>query len=433
MESVDDYVGFDSESLADFLPTKFLDLNVSSFGNIIGNPFLKIKEKVLDHSLSFDLRTQALRYLQKIPRFDRYKHCIQCCIDLLLDQSVPLSYRYFFFSNNEKYLKLDYEIVNACHVWFFENYEKVSSPLLYKILSAKYILCQIPVPKEQQDNLHSFFASIATNKDYEVCYRADCADVLKENAFTKEMRDLGKQVIEELGNLYNENKVKTIYTNSQNVHTESINKQTISVLRMLISEYRRNGCEGSKSDEIYKEISKDDDASHTLGTEKQEKVKESFRRIMIDPSRYEGVVLADIMLMVWEKIKSSPDKSSLITRLKEEFLDMASGGCSSGYLVRLLNILSGFYEDFSPVKITMKEQLRNEIFAHFNLARKSISKHEQEQLALEMIGNNKDMILEFISIYSPRDELEPEWVPKHITKEEFEVIWKLALHDYFGL
>ena len=423
MESVDDYVGIETESLADFLPTKFLDLNVASFGNIIGNPFLKIKEKALDHSLSFDLRTQALRYLQKIPRFDRYKHCIQCCIDLLLDTSVPLSYRYFFFSNNEKYLKLDYEIVNACHTWFFENSEKVSSPLLYKILSAKYILCQIPVPKEQQDKLHNFFASIATNKDYEVCYRADCADTLKENAFTEAMRSLGKQVIEELGNLYNENKVKTIYTNSQNVHTESIGQQTISVLRMLISEYRRNATDGrTTSDEIYKEISNE-----------SEKVKESFRRIMIDPSRYEGVVLADIMLMVWEKIKSSPDKSSLISRLKEEFLDMASGGCSSGYLVRLLNILSGFYEEFSPVKITLKEQLRNEIFAHFNLARKSISKHEQEQLALEMIGTSKDMILEFISIYSPREELEPEWVPKHITKEEFEVIWNLSLHDYFGL
>jgi hypothetical protein len=431
MESVDDYVGIDTESLAEFLPTKFLDLNVATFGNIIGNPFFKIKEKALDHSLSFDLRSQALRYLQKIPRFDRYKHCIQCCLDLLVDTSVPLAYRYFFFSNNEKYVKLDAEIVNACHLWFFENAEKVSSPLLYKILSAKYILCRIPVPKEQIDILHTFFASIATNKDYEVCYRADCADILKENAYTKEIRDLGNQVIEELGNLYNENKVKTIYTNSQNVHTESINQQTISVLRMLISEYRRTTDGRTTSDEIYKEISKDEQSE--TGTEDQEKVKESFRRIMIDPSRYEGVVLADIMLMVWEKIKSSPDKSSLITRLKEEFLDMASGGCSSGYLVRLLNILSGFYEDFSPVKITLKEQLRNEIFAHFNLARKSISKHEQEQLALEMIGNSKDMILEFIFIYSPRDELEPEWVPKHITKEEFKVIWNLSLHDYFGL
>ena len=78
--------------------------------------------------------------------------------------------------------------------------------------------------------------------------------------------------------------------------------------------------------------------------------------------------------------------------------------------------------------------MRNEIFAHFNLARKSLSRHEQDQLATEMIGTDKDMIKEFISIYSPREELDKEWIVKKIiSQEDFDQIWNLALHDYFGL
>ena len=413
----------------DFMPAKFLDLDVSTFGNIYQNPFMKIKEKALEKKLSFEIRCQALRYMQKIPRYDRYKHCTEICLSLLQDISAPISQRYFFFANNDAYLKLDYELVNACHEWFYEHADSLSSPLWYKILSAKYILCQIPVSKEKRDELHVFFVSVAQDKTKEVCYRADCAEILASFAYTTEMRQLGKEIIKELGELYTQNKLHTIYTNAQNVHTESISTQTNQVLRLMISEFRREGPVDISTDEIYREV------SNTEKKEWVEPIQRSFHRMMVEPSRYEGCLLVEIMRMVWYKLNTLPEKQQLKQRFQEEMVDMDTGGCSSGYLTRLLNIFSGFYEDFSPVKVNMKEQVRAEIFAHLNYARKSLSLPQQDQMAVEMIGKDKTLIKEFLVTYSPEPELREETVVKQklMTQEEFTTLWTISIYEYFGL
>lgn len=422
----------DMDDLMDFLPFKFLDLDVSQFGRIIDNPFLKIKEKALDTHLPFEQRCQAVRYMQRIPRIDRYKHCMEVCIHLIQDSTVPLSHRYFFFANNEKNIKLDYELVNGCHEWFYDHADSLSSPLGYKILSAKYILCQIPVSNDKRAELHTFFSTLATTSSLEICYRADCAEILKDFAYTQEMRQLGRKVIEELGNLYLENKLHTIYTNAQNVHSETISEQTISVLRHMIGEYKTQLVTSlsstSTTDDIYSFLLSESNVSV------KESVIRSFHRIMVDPSRYEGHLLSDIMIMVWTKIGLSPHQPTLKQRFKEEMVDMDRGGCSSGYLTRLLNVLSGFYEDYNPVRISYRDQLRNEIFAYLNVARRSLSKSEQDRLVDEISSPEKPYITEFLRIYSPETDLRKEFIDtKIVTEEEFGSTWNTAMHDYFGL
>ena len=78
-----------------------------------------------------------------------------------------------------------------------------------------------------------------------------------------------------------------------------------------------------------------------------EKILYSFQRIEMDNKLYGKLYykLTVILHRVISKINNHPCKDELINRLKEEMIEM-SQWCSTGHLVRLMNIFSG-YEDSS--------------------------------------------------------------------------------------
>ena len=66
------------------------------------------------------------------------------------------SKRYYFFSNNDAYIKLDYEIVNECHKYVYYNFEDFNAPLLYKLLSAQFILAHFLNTEYDRTELQTF-------------------------------------------------------------------------------------------------------------------------------------------------------------------------------------------------------------------------------------------------------------------------------------
>ena len=420
--------GFDCSSF-DNMPFLFNGLQTNTFGlssNKQKNPFFQIKKIAMDKSKSWDDRTQAIRYMQKIPHIHRESNCIEATICIISDKQYKFDDRYFFFSNNEKIIKLDYDIVNACHKYVYENFDKLSDnkiPILYKILSAQYALTQFPVDSYDITGVQHFLASIAKDKDIEINYRAECADILDRTGYG-EFKTLGRQIIEELGDLYNENKKRTIYTNLQNVHDTTITKKVIDTLRQLMStvvvKQERN------SGEIYErivELTKDDD--------RRENIINSFQRVLIDTAKFEGLSMVDILLLVWEKICSSDNKIELEKRLLDEFHEMDKT-CSSGHLSRIINVLSGFFDDIQPVRISYSEQLRTNVFARYTAAMRTLGQHEQDAIVQEMTMDDKPTIEDFIFSYSPKNELQEEFVPTYISQDEFNEIFNKAEREFFG-
>lgn len=410
------------------MPVIFNGLNVANFGmssSIFKNPFYKLKEIAMNFTNLWEDRTQSVRYMQKIPHINRDRTCIESTISIISDPQYPFEHRYHFFSNNEAIIKLNYEIVNACHKYIYENFENLSVnkvPLIYKILSAQYLLTQFPLGTYDSEDVQKFLEHIARDKNMEINYRAECADILERTGYGN-YKKIGKEVIQELGDLYTENKKNTIYTNAQNVHDTSVNKQVISTLRHLIE----NVSTGRNTGEIYErlvELTKTDD--------RKDIILSSFRRIIIDTAIYEGISICDILLLVWEKICTSENKIELEKRLTEELFDM-SNTCSTGHLSRIINILSGFIKDVEPVNISFSDQLRANVFARYTSYLKTLNQQEQEIIIEEMSSDNKETINEFIFSYSPRDELYEEFVPKYLTEEEFCKEYKKAEGDFFGL
>jgi hypothetical protein len=426
-------VGY-SLSNFDFLPILFKGIKTNAFGYSSSkqkNPFFELYKVATNEELSFSDRTQAIRYMQRIPHIERSKYCIDAMIKLIVDERFPLSERYHFFSNSEKFIKLDYDIVHSTHYHFYFNYYNSKMPLIYKILSAQHLLGQCSHDFYDHIAVQNFLKEIAENVEIEIHHRAECADILDRLGFN-EYKNIGNQILcdlsYEIGK--NKNELFTIYANAQNVHDKTITKKLYETIKYLNSNVKVE----IDTTEIYELF------RIRIADKKYDNIREkainSFQRLLIDTSRYEGLTLCEIMCLVFSKMKSLPENyEELIHRFIEEVADMDLT-CSSGHVSRLLNVLSGFFEDVKPIQISYIEQLKANIFALYTQAlqqqNEMIKSAIFDEIAEEKSLKEKPTVEEMINSYDFKTELFDEF-KEYIENEEFEKEYEKAINSFFGL
>jgi len=461
-----DYLDADKKNIEDEIssfesdaPKMFMGLNVKEFGmpseNLSGfkNPFFKIKEIAINKKNSWEDRTQAIRYMQRIPHIKRIRACLDAITTIITDEQYSIESRYHFFSNSEKYIKLDYELVTYCHHFFFFNFYKFPHILTYRILSAQYLLEQSSVTQEELTVIQTFLLDLAKDKHTEVHYRAECADILSRIGYPPYKR-MGSDIINELGMGISEggsvnNKLLNIYSNLENVHDETINKSVIDTLRLLIEKsHERREVEQKKENEnkgeTDNEIKREELPERNTGEiyerivnltnedPRKENIINSFNRIIIDTAKYEGLNMSEILMLTWDYIINSNDRKEMEKRMLDE-LDEMYKTCSTGHLSRIMNILSGFSCDFQPVKISFQQQLRSNVLGRYFASLKTLSKQEQEDITNEITSGGKgENIKEFIFSYSPREELQNEF-KNYMKEEEFNICYQKAENDFFGI
>jgi len=422
----------------EYIPKKFLDIDTNTFGNTKLNSFLKLKKKLLqdnsslNNNVSFQDKCQGIRYLCHIPHKDKIKHVMECCKNVLENEEYDIDQRYYFFSNNEKYFKLDDHIVFECYPLFFNLCIERNYPLLFTLLCSKYIISTVP-NKDLIDKAKTILYNISSDINETIQFRCEAIDTLLEYGNLKD-REFGKSELEKLGNNYYDNMIKTIYTNTQNVHDETINISIRNMLRTLIKDDLKYKLE--------KEYQMEDIHNFIIDYCNKNELNysiylDTLKRLMTDPSKYEGKNLCNIILMVWKKINSFEDyiKLELYKRFIQELHDMIDT-CSSGHLSRILNILSGYIEDKDyQLKINPIDSLRSSIFARLNSELRKLGINQQEEILLALSSSNKEdklILEEYISYYSPKDELQEEY--KELMKEdEFEEVYNKTINEYMGL
>ena len=423
--------GFDMSSFK-YVPDFFMEIDTKTFGNSINNPFLKLYEAIVSDKYDYEDRCQGVRYMQRINYVDGRKYCIQAAITILKDEKYPFNKRYYFFSNNDAYVKLDYDIVNECHRYVYDNFEQFNAPLLYKLLSAQFILAHFVPSEYDRLQLQNFLLSIAEDNQQTINYRAECADILYNYGVEKDFVYASQRIIKELGELYTQNKSSTIYTNVQNVHDTTINKNIINTLRQLIQTVKPMSKDSKKNTGEVLEVIRNK-YSH-LDETRMNKIMSSIERIMIDTAKYELLSISDILVLVWEYICQSEHKDELENRLIQELEEMDET-CSTGHLSRILNVLSGYFSD-NVVQISLKDQLRSNIFARYSKLIKMLSDELQDKINSELILNeseNKDTIKTFLLDYNLEEVLYKEFViESNMDVSEFYETYEKALEDYFG-
>lgn len=266
----------------------------------------------------------------------------------------------------------------------------------YRILATQFLLQNENVELDTKWNCQQFLIQIAEdNYSVETTNRANAADTILTLG-TEEFKNRAHTVICTIGldEFSAQSKInQTVFANSQNVHNSGIsesvkqvvlylssipikvqkdqhlqfNDVVVEILKLLdhnITDIESNDglCEETK-DETKDEITDIPDDDNDEGDDyalsnqsngiKIKNVKSSLLRILMDQTLYIGSeTLKTILVKIWQLIQEHQHRSTLEQRLLEELNEM-SGTCSSGFISRLVNVLSGFEIDGKTMNLSI--------------------------------------------------------------------------------
>lgn len=380
------------------------------------------------------------------------KHCqktLQFMYGILDDAKIDEQYRY------KTLLQLEQESPTPtygddgkqepCKPFFHQCLSRIlSSPdtvfsVRYRILAAQLLLQKYkPASHEERNHIENILLDFCQSSSVEYNTRADAADVLLLLG-TEDVRSKAQRVITALGEPTLEDGKKarqasqtTIYTNRQNVHSGEIEKSVKDILEFLQS--RKTDVKVSSCFAKFEAVEKAITTSTTSAD--HDKVRIALNRISSDRALHTAynLSLTEILCLVWNYIVGHKNEAELKTRLMEELVDMA-GTCSSGYVSRLANTLSG-YGDFS-IRISFREQIIANVNGRLNARIRKIDDLKlYDKVLSEMTvpsGQYADRkhFLRFFrrELPSLRAEIHQEF-KDHVLDTDFDIYFRDALSMY---
>jgi hypothetical protein len=204
--------------------------------------------------------------------------------------------------------------------------------------------------------------------------RADACDVLLQYG-DDHAKSLATLVLDNLAR-DGGGEMRTIYQNAQNVHTKAIEESASKILGELSKEVTGMITFETALDE-FKDFLDDN-----FGDEVREKVYSSLNRITVDRAVYGSVsmTLTTIFIKLWLYIKQHPESTLLKHRFVDELSD-TTGLCSSGYVTRMVNTLSGITE--MSLSISYEDQVCANLDARLNSKIMKLDNEELISLILE--------------------------------------------------
>jgi hypothetical protein len=395
---------------------------------------------------------------------EKYKEqSTQYFIKIIEDNEIECDYRY------KSILSLERKKINDVKFHLYKSLlsftRNKNNLMMYRILSSQYLLQSIKelMSEDEIKEVENSLLDFAENEENEYNLRADASDVLLSLG-SDEMKIKGREIIMKLGG-----KGNTVFENKQNVHVKEIEKSVMKILETIcyVPIMKNNDGESINFDYVDEEIQKlvDD-------TNDKEKILISLNRIRMDRTLYStlSITLSVVIVKLWSYICSNENKIEMQKRLLQELEDMA-GTCSSGFISRLVNTISGFGE--LSIQISFEDQVISNFSARLNsYAQKiceedSIFRHqaldaviklylkenpEKDDIVVDAIieefydavlnemmlsssdYKNRPRFLLFFRTYMSkiREEMFKEFI-EYVSESEFDLYFRKALSYYDGI
>jgi hypothetical protein len=253
---------------------------------------------------------------------------------------------------------------------------------------------------------------LALDETLDTQSRADVADCLISFGETS----VGEKVILSLSG---SNGVG-LYHNAQNVHKTSVSEFYEKGINFLFA----NGTLAATPGSTFQTVSETILKSHP-------ELKLCLARIELDNILYCGKSIRQVFIQLYNYIQTHRYSRLLNDRLLEEMADMQYT-CSSGYISRLINVLSGVDID---MELNIKDQI--EIKLQQKVQQKILGHPDCEHIVADMISNligDKSFLLSFIRQHIPdlRNELYLEF-RNEITDTHFDEWFNIALVRLTGV
>ena len=106
--------------------------------------------------------------------------------------------------------------------------------------------------------------------------------------------------------------------------------------------------------------------------------------------------------------------------------------CTTGYLSRIINVLSGFVEgeDF-VLRMKPQDELRSAIFARIHVSIRGLPDQSRNDVLESIMSEDKSIFDDFMDMYSPEDELRKEYQTL-LSDEDFKKIFDTCVNEYKG-
>lgn len=381
--------------------------------------------KTLDDELSTPCKVETLFILMKNQEYKN--EALEYFIKITNNQVLDCDYRYKTILSIEKRgIELHkFFTLGLCLEFIKQSFNYT----IYKILASQNILQNCEPDVETSQMVENTLLSFANDETLDYNVRADAADTLLTLG-SESMKIKGREIIYALGRFFGEG--KTIFENAQNVHTSKIEESVMKTLESLSSfpTLKNKDNEYITYDYVFSKIIKKlkknqtcdcDYETTSFGKEErdefcsikckneyesQNKIKISLNRIFMDKAYYFNNTLSTIIVKLWSYIKNNENKKEMKKRLLEELEDM-SGTCSSGFLSRLINVLSGFGE--FDIYISWDDQIISNFAGRLNSYARKISEidspfyNKQFDSVLELHLNKNKLYTD--KIFEERKEL----------------------------
>ena len=287
--------------------------------------------------------------------------------------------------------------------------------IMYRLMAAQHAL---DVTSGVSGKMYTSFAddvamfvvdTSLTHADYNT--RADAADILLSSG-DPSLVQIGQDVIDELSGSNG-----TYFTNDQNVHIKSIEESCVRNLEQLMTHTFVVKDLESSLREFRKSFTNTDS------------IELAIERIEGDRAVYTSLrlTLSSIFCRVWAYIRRNNSRDAMCTRLYEELEDSV-GVCSSGFMARIVNALSGF--DGFNVGISFEDQIA--AYLSSSITRLIQDSSEISEILDDMTEGDGAALREFVveNLSKVREEMHAEF-RDYISDTDFDVYFKKAFTRYF--
>jgi hypothetical protein len=364
-------------------------------------------DKVLDSyndSENTPCKVEGINILFK----EKHENGLKYITKIVEDQKIDCGYRYSILLQ----LKIDIEIISKLITNFFNNKD---NKIKQRILAGQFLMQYLP----KNNKIEEILLEIGDDTKNESNIRADAYDVVSTMSKDRQNKEYALTQILKLGQTTS---TQTIYTNNQNVHFKKIIESSNEIIEYLMKQEYKNDI---TLDKCKKEI---------LKKNSKKEIKTALERIEQDRAIYcNQYNLSHILCRLVLYIKRDIHKEELWKRLVEELEEMADT-CSSGYITRLTNVISGFNNDIT-LKIDWRDQIASNLSAKLNkLIQEVKDDNQREKIIIELSTIDKYDRPNFLSFFRYnlpyiQEELRKDF-SKYIDYAHFDLYMKEAVCLY---
>lgn len=326
-------------------------------------------------------KLEFVYYLMESENNDHINKSVDLLMSIVCDKNIPVDYRYKILNSLDKKTgvifnnKISDYIIKSSFIRFIQDDQEES---YYKCLGIQY-LYRYKENFEITDfsKMETILIDMAKDEMLEYNRRADAADTLY-NIGSDESKKKAKDILSYLGNI--NGRAKTFFENSQNVHSISIEKSVLESIKSILSTHTTKNYSFEKIKNKLKKISASSQStsekpaaerSTLLGPAfKYENIKMALNRIYLDNILYSefNITICKVFEKVFSIAMEHENKEELFLRIFQELADMADT-CSSGYISRIVNILSGYLD---TIRISWEEQIISNFNGRINFLMRQI-------------------------------------------------------------